>query len=332
MPGGIMSVRCFNYRRAFVASMVSFTLAAAAQANTYPTKPIKLIVPFPPGGTTDLLARIVAERLPSVLGQPVVVDNRAGAGGMLGTDALAKAAPDGYTIGMATASTHGVNPTVQKKIAYDAQKDFAPIARIASVPNVMVVNPNVAAKSIPDFIALARREPGKLSFASPGSGSVGHLVGELFKSAARIDMVHIPYKGAGPALNDTLGGQVQVLFDNLPTSLPHIQAGKLRALAVASEKRSATLPDVPTFEEVGLAAVNEPAWFGIVAPAATPPAVLTKLQNAIETVMKQPETRARFERIGAEPMLDTPAKFVQHIAKEIADYRAVAQRAKISIE
>jgi tripartite-type tricarboxylate transporter receptor subunit TctC len=262
----------------------------------------------------------------------VIVHNRAGAGGMLGSEALAKSPADGYTIGMATASTHGVNPAVQKKLAYDAQKDFAAIARIATVPNVMVVNPNVAAKSIPDFIALARKEPGKLSFASPGTGSVGHLVGELFKAVAQVDMVHIPYKGAGPALNDTLGGQVQVLYDNLPTSLPHIQAGKLRALAIASDKRSAVLPDVPTFAEVGLAAVNEPAWFGVVAPAATPSAALTKLQNAIDTAMKQPETRARFERIGAEPMLDVPTKFAQHIAKEIADYRAVAQRAKIVIE
>jgi tripartite-type tricarboxylate transporter receptor subunit TctC len=194
------------------------------------------------------------------------------------------------------------------------------------------VHPSVSAKTIAEFVALAKKEPGKLSFASPGSGSVGHLVGELFKSAAQVDMVHIPYKGAGPALNDTIGGQVQVLYDNLPTSLPHIQAGKLRALAVASEKRSATLPDVPTFAEAKLPAVNEPAWFGIVAPAATPPALLAKLQSAIESVMKQPELRARFEKIGAEPMFDTPQKFAQHIAKEIADYRTVAQRANIVIE
>jgi tripartite-type tricarboxylate transporter receptor subunit TctC len=327
--------RSFNARRALIAVLVSTASAAmmsASHADTFPSKPIKLIVPFPPGGTTDLLARIVAERLPSVLGQPVIVDNRAGAGGMLGTDALAKSAPDGYAIGMATASTHGVNPAVQKKIAYDAQKDFAPIARIATVPNVMVVHPSVNAKTIAEFIALAKKEPGKLSFASPGSGSVGHLVGELFKSAAQVDMVHIPYKGAGPALNDTIGGQVQALYDNLPTSLPHIQAGKLRALAVASERRSAVLPDVPTFSEAKLSAVNEPAWFGIVAPAATPPAVLSKLQIAIDTVMKQAETRARFEKIGAEPVNDSPEKFAQHIAKEIADYRAVAQRAKIEIE
>jgi tripartite-type tricarboxylate transporter receptor subunit TctC len=327
--------RSFNARRTLIAAfvaMASATMMSASHAETYPSKPIKLIVPFPPGGTTDLLARIVAERLPSALGQTVVVDNRAGAGGMLGTDALAKSAPDGYTIGMATASTHGVNPAVQKKIAYDAQKDFAPIARIATVPNVMVVHPSVNAKTIAEFVALAKKEPGKLSFASPGSGSVGHLVGELFKSAAQVDMVHIPYKGAGPALNDTIGGQVQALYDNLPTSLPHIQAGKLRALAVASERRSAVLPDVPTFSEAKLSAVNEPAWFGIVAPAATPPAVLSKLQIAIDTVMKQAETRARFEKIGAEPVNDSPEKFAQHIAKEIADYRAVAQRAKIEIE
>jgi tripartite-type tricarboxylate transporter receptor subunit TctC len=305
---------------------------ASVSAEPYPSKPIKLIVPFPPGGTTDLLARILAERLPAVLGQPIVVDNRAGAGGMLGTEALARSSADGYTIGMATASTHGVNPAVQKKIGYDAVKDFAPIARVASVPNVMVVHPGVSAGSLNEFISLAKREPGKLSFASPGTGSVGHMVGELFKVAAGVDMVHIPYKGAGPALNDTIGGQVQVLYDNLPTSLPHIQAGKLRALAVASEKRSAVLPQVPTFAEVNLQAVNEPAWFGIVVPSATPKVIVERLQAAVEQVMKQADTRARFEKIGAEPMTDTPAKFSQHIAKEISEFRAVAQKAGISVE
>ncbi|MGL4230102.1 MAG: Bug family tripartite tricarboxylate transporter substrate binding protein [Casimicrobium sp.] len=304
----------------------------AASSEPYPSKPIKLIVPFPPGGTTDLLARILAERLPAVLGQPVVVENRAGAGGMLGTEALARSAADGHTIGMATASTHGINPAVQKKISYDAIKDFAPVSRIASVPNVMTVHPSVSAKTISEFVALARRDPGKLSFASPGSGSVGHMMGELFKSAAQVDMLHVPYKGAGPALNDAIGGQVQVLYDNLPTSLPHIQAGKLRPLAIASEKRSLALPDVPTFAEMNLRAVNEPAWFGIVVPSATPRAIIDRLHSAIENVMKQVDVRARFEKVGAEPIHDSPAKFSQHIAKEIADYRAVAQKAGITIE
>jgi tripartite-type tricarboxylate transporter receptor subunit TctC len=328
--------RFSNARRTFVAAVVAAAiaspLASAQAAEAYPSKPIKLIVPFPPGGTTDLIARVLAERLPALLGQPVVVDNRAGAGGMLGTEALARSAPDGYTIGMATASTHGVNPAVQKKIAYDAQKDFAPLSRVAVVPNVMVVHPGVNAKSVAEFVALARKEPGKFSFASPGNGSVGHLVGELFKSAAHVDMVHIPYKGAGPALNDTIGGQVQVLYDNLPTSLPHIQSGKLRALAIASEKRSAALPDIPTFAEAKLAAVNEPAWFGLVAPATTPPAALAKLQSAIDAAMKQTDTRARFEKLGAEPMSESSQAFAKYIAKEIDDYRAAAQRAKILLE
>ncbi len=313
-------------------AVLAFAAISTVSAQDYPNKPIKLVVPFAPGGTTDLLARIVAEKLSRALGQSVVVDNRAGAGGVIGTEALARSAPDGYTIGMVTASTHGVNPAVYPKLSYDAITDFAPITRIASVPNVMAINANVAARNMKEFVALAQKQPGNFSFASPGSGSIGHAMGEVFKSSAKVDLVHIPYKGAGLALNDVIGGQVQVIFDNLPTSLPHIQGGKLRALAIASAKRSRNLPEVPTFAELGLEAVNEPAWFGIVAPAKTPEPILLKLHSAIESVMRAPDVMEKFDRVGATPMTESSAAFATHIRREIDTYKRVAVTAKIRVE
>jgi tripartite-type tricarboxylate transporter receptor subunit TctC len=310
---------------------LSLTITVSAQ-EAYPNKPIKLIVPFAPGGTTDLLARVLADKLPKLLGQPVVVENRAGAGGVIGTEAVARAANDGYTIGMATASTHGVNPAVYSKISYDAAKDFAPITRVASVPNVMVINAAVPANSLKEFTELASKQPGKFSFASPGTGSVGHALGELFKMTAKVDLVHIPYKGAGPALNDVIGGQVQVLYDNLPTSLPHIKSGKLRALAIASPKRVSAAPEIPTFAELGMNAVNEPAWFGVVAPAGTPNAILTKLHAAIEAAMKQPDVIDRLDKMGAQAMVESPQAFSNHIAKEITQFKRIAQIANIRAE
>jgi tripartite-type tricarboxylate transporter receptor subunit TctC len=322
-------------RPPYLASIImsSLLFLNSASAQSYPTKPIKLIVPFAPGGTTDLLARVVADKLPRLIGQAVIVENRAGAGGVIGTEVLARSAPDGYVIGMATASTHGVNPAVYPKLSYDAVKDFAPIALIATVPNVMVVNPTVAARNMKEFIELAKKQPGQLSFASPGSGSIGHAVGELFKQAAKVDLVHIPYKGAGPALNDVIGGQVQVLYDNLPTSLPHIQAGKLRALAIASRERNRTVPDVPTFAELGLPAVNEPAWFGLVAPTNTPAEIVSKIQKAMDVILKQPDVRERLEKMGAEAALDTSSSaFAAHIRKDVEDFRRVARAANIRVE
>jgi tripartite-type tricarboxylate transporter receptor subunit TctC len=311
----------------------SLTAPAFVCAQPYPTKPIKLIVPFAPGGTTDLLARVVADKLPRLIGQPVIVDNRAGAGGVIGSEALARSAADGYSIGMATASTHGVNPAVYPKLSYDAIKDFTAIANIATVPNVMVIHPSVPARNLKEFIDLARQQPGQFSFASPGSGSIGHAVGELFKQSARVNLVHIPYKGAGPALNDVIGGQVQVLYDNLPTSLPHIQAGKLRPLAIAALARSRVLPDVPTFAELGLPLVNEPAWFGLVAPATTPPEIVSKLQRAVDTMLRDPDVKLRLEKMGAEAAADTSSvAFAAHIRKQIDDFKLVARTANIRVE
>jgi tripartite-type tricarboxylate transporter receptor subunit TctC len=307
--------------------------SACAQAQAWPGKPIKLIVPFAPGGTTDLLARVIADKLPRLIGQAVVVENRVGAGGVIGTEALARSAPDGYVLGIATASTHGVNPAVYPKLSYDAVRDFTPIARVATVPNVMEINAAVPARNMREFIDLVRKQPGQLSFASPGSGSIGHAVGELFKLHAKVELVHIPYKGAGPALNDVIGGQVQVLYDNLPTSLPHIQAGKLRALAVASRERSRALPDVPTFAELGLAAVNEPAWFGVVGPANLPAEITGKLQRALDTIMHQPDVRERLDKMGAEAATDMSSlAFAAHIRKEIDAFKRVAQSANIRAE
>src|SRR5262245_6704106 len=234
--------------------------ALHANAQGWPARPVTLIIPFPPGGSTDIVGRIAADALAKELGQPFVVDNRGGAGGAIGAKAIAEAAPDGYTLGVATVSTHVVNPVVRgAALGYDALRDFSYISQIAAVPNVVSVHPSVPARSMDEFVLFLKQNPGKLNFGTPGTGSLGHLIGETFKYAAQVNMVHVPYKGAGPALNDTLAGQVQVLFDNLPSSLPHIQSGKLRALAVASPGRVAALPDVPTFAEAGLPLMNDPS-------------------------------------------------------------------------
>jgi tripartite-type tricarboxylate transporter receptor subunit TctC len=319
-------------KRLLLAIGLATTLATAAAQSAYPTKPIKLIVPFPPGGTTDLLARAVADKLGAELGQTVVVDNRGGAGGTIGAAEIARAAPDGYTLGIATASTHAINPVTQPKFAYDALTDFTPIALLAEVPNVMVVNGNVKAGNAQEFLMLLRAQPGKLTYASPGSGSVGNFMGEAFKSAAKVYMVHIPYRGAGPALNDFLAGTVDVMFDNLPTSLPHIQSGKVRAMAVASPKRVAVLPDVPTFAELGLAAANTPAWFGLVGPAKLPEPVVKRLNDAVQKVLAAPEMRERLAKMGAVPAAGAPAQFATLIRNEIEATRKIAQTAGIKAE
>ncbi len=307
------------------------TLPALAQ-GTYPTKPITLVVPFPAGGTTDIVARIVADKLGQQLGQAVVVDNRGGAGGSIGTGYLAKATPDGYTLGIATASTHGINPAVYPRLQYDATKDFTPITNLASVPNVMSINPNVKATDMKSFIALAKSEPNKIAYGSAGNGSVSHMMGELFKMSSKTELLHVPYKGVGPALNDALAGQVQVLFDNLPSSMPFIEGGKLRALAVAAPKRVAALPNVPTFAELGLPEVNDAAWFGLIAPAKLPADIQAKLNAAAIKVLAMPEVRAKLEKLGATPVGDTPQHFAQQIATEVAKNKRVAAAAKISLD
>src|SRR5690606_15037060 len=296
-----------------------------------PDKPIRLIVPFAPGGTTDIVGRLVAERLGKELGQTIVVENRAGAGGSIGTESVARAQPDGYTLGVATVSTHGINPVVYKQLSFDAEKDFQPITNLASVPNIMVLNAKVPARNMEEFIALAKKDPGKYTYASAGNGSVSNMMGELFKMASGTDLLHVPYRGVGPALTDTLAGQVNVLFDNLPSSLPHVQAGKLVAMAVAAPKRVAALPNVPTFAEVGLEEVNDASWFGLVAPAGIPADVLKTLHDATVKVLAQDSVKERLAQLGAAPVGDSPESFAKTISDTIAVNADIVNKANIEL-
>jgi tripartite-type tricarboxylate transporter receptor subunit TctC len=324
-------------RRVLLRSLAALAAAAAlapagASAQTWPDRPIKLIVPFAPGGTTDIVARLVADKLGTQLGKPVVVENRAGAGGALGSEALAKAAPDGYTIGMATQSTHAANPALQPKLGYDALKDFAPVSMLAIVPGVLAVHPSVPAKTMKEFIALAKAQPGKLSYGTPGIGSLGHLLMAQFEDFNQVDLLHVPYKGSGQALNDVLAGQIQVIGDNLPSALPHIQAGKLRALGVQSYRRVPSLPDVPTYAEMGMGDIGKPAWFGIAAPANTPAPVVAKLNEAIRAALKDPQVVAKLAQSGSEPAPGTPEEFARAIRETMDGFRAVVKSRNIKPE
>jgi tripartite-type tricarboxylate transporter receptor subunit TctC len=319
--------------RPFFCLFFSLLLMGNAAAQGYPARPMTLIIPFPPGGSTDIIGRVAAEGLSRELGQALVVDNRGGAGGAIGAKAILDAAPDGYTLGLATVSTHVVNFIVRgEALRYDPLRDFTLISQIASVPNVVSVHPGVPARDMAQFLDFAKRNPGKLNYGTPGSGSLGHMIGETFKYATQTDIVHVPYKGAGPALSDALGGQVQVLFDNLPSSLAHIQAGKLRALAVASEKRVAALPEIPTFGELGLPMVNDPSWFGLIGPARLPPEVTARVHAALVKVLAQPETLKRLEAVAATPVGNSPEAFRNVIATAIANGRKVAAEAKLKFD
>ena len=305
---------------------------SSALAQTWPAKPITLIIPFPPGGSTDIVGRIAADGMARELGQPFVVDNRGGAGGAIGAKAIADATPDGYTLGIATISTHVVNPIVHSDLRYDPLRDFSFVSQIAAVPNVLAVHPSVPAGNMAQFIAYAKANPGKLNFGTPGIGSLGHLIGETFMYSVNVKMTHVPYRGAGPALNDALAGQVQVLFDNLPSSLPHILAGKLRALAVASATRVSSLPEVPTFAETGQPLVNDPSWFGVIGPARLSPETIAKLHAALVATLKQPEALKRLDAAASVPVGNSPEAFRKVVADALDNTRKVAREANLKFE
>ena len=307
-------------------------VAALACAQTYPTKPIRLVVPFPPGGATDILARDVAQKLTEAWGQSVIVDNRPGAGGNIGSELVAKSSPDGYTLEMGTVGTHAINASLYAKMPYDHVRDFTPVILVAGVPNVLVVNPALPANSVAELIAYAKANPGKLNFASSGNGTSIHLSGELFKVMAGVQITHIPYKGSTPALQDLLGGQVQMMFDNLPPSLPQIKAGKLRALGVTTLTRAPALPDVPTLSESGLPGFEASSWFGILAPAGTPAPIVAKLNAEIAKWLATPEAKEKLAKQGANAAGGTPDDFAKHIAAETAKWAKVVKDSGAKID
>lgn len=307
-------------------------LATGTMAQSYPTRALRLIVPFAPGGGNDTVARSIAQQISSSLGQPVVVDNRAGAGGVLGADAAAKAAPDGYTLFLGGVGSHAVNPSLNPKLPYDPIKDFAPVSLIASAPSVLVVNQGLNARSLAEFTAMAKASPGKLNYATNGNGSSSHLATVLYETMAGVQMVHVPYKGFGPALTDILSGQVQLMFNSIVALVPQIKAGKVRALAVTSRNRSALLPDVPTLHESGLTGYEAGSWYGILVPAGTPRDIVMRLNAEIVRAVKQPELRERLAGEGADPIGGTPEEFSAHIKTELARMGKLIRDAHIKAE
>jgi tripartite-type tricarboxylate transporter receptor subunit TctC len=312
----------------FIAAALAL-FAVPANAQDFPTKPIKLIVPFPPGGPNDIIARVVGAKMGELLGQPVVIENRGGAGGVLGTDAVAKAEPDGHTIAITSAGALAISKSLQQKLPYDTLKDLKPVTLVAKVPELLVVATNVPASSMKELLALAKARPGQLNFASTGPGSMPHLAGELFKSAAAIDIVHVPYKGAAPAVNDIIGNQVHMVFLDLPVLLPQVKAGKVKPIALGTNARVPSLPDVPTTGEVGLRQIQAENWSGMVAPAGTPPAVIAKLHKATAEALRSTEVKEKLSPQGAILVGNSPEEFAAYIQSEIDKWGKVAKAAGI---
>jgi tripartite-type tricarboxylate transporter receptor subunit TctC len=316
-------------RRHFVLAGLALAAVAAAplgaNAQAYPAKPITVIVPFAAGGTTDILARVIGQALNKELGQSVIVDNRAGAGGNIGAQLAAKAPADGYTLFMGTVGTHAINQSLYKKLPFDPVKDFAPLTRVAMVPNLLVAHPSKPYKTVKELIAYAQKNPGKVNFGSSGSGSSIHLSGELFNALAKVDMVHVPYKGSAPAVSDLIGGQIDIMFDNMPSAIQHVRAGKLRPLAVTTAKRSPELPDVPTIAEAGVPGYEATSWFGMFAPAGTPAPVVAKLNGALVKVLADPDVKKKLAEQGAEPYSEKPEQFAEFIRKESAKWSKVVK-------
>jgi len=319
---------------AFFRTLIAAALACAATlagAQTYPSKPIRWIVPFPPGGSTDLLARVVGQKLTESWGQQVVVENRGGAGGTVGAAEAARAPADGYTLFMG-AIHHTIATSAYPKLPYDFQRDFAPITVVAIVPNVLVVNPSIPAKNVKELIAYAKANPGKLTYGSAGMGTAHHLIGEVFNSRAGVDILHVPYKGSAPAIADLIGGQVSVMYDTVASCLPHVKAGKLRALAVATAKPSSALPDVPTISDAALPGFEVTTWFGALAPAKTPKELIAKLNAEMVRILGMPDVRKRLLDSGAEPVGNTPEQMAAQIKKETEEFAKIVKQAKIVAE
>jgi tripartite-type tricarboxylate transporter receptor subunit TctC len=317
-------------RFAAAAVLAVFSVCAAAQA--YPSKPVRMVVGFPPGGGTDVVARVISAKLQEWYGQPVLVENRPGATGTIGADAVAKSAPDGYTLIMGHVNSHGIAPNLFPKLPYDAIKDFAAVSYVGYVPNVLAIHPSVQAKSVKELVDLAKANPGKMNYASSGNGSTQHLAGEMFKQLTGTSIVHVPYKGSGDAIKDLLAGTVNMNFDTMPPVLPHIQAGKLRGLAISTPKRLPQLPDVPTFEEAGIRGFDVTNWYGVMAPGGTPREIVQKLNADINKAMQVPEVRARLEAVGTQLNEQSAAQFESFMKAEVAKYAKLIKSANIRIE
>jgi tripartite-type tricarboxylate transporter receptor subunit TctC len=315
-----------------IAALAIITPATDVFAQGYPNKPVKLQVPFAPGGTTDIIARVMSEPLGKALGQNVIVENKVGGGGVVGANETSKAAPDGYSLGMATVSTTAANPAINPKMPYNVATDFTPIINIAATPNVIAVHPSFPAKDYKTFVEVLKKNPGKYSYSSSGVGGIGHLQTELWKGLQGVFLTHIPYSGAGPALRDTVGGQVQIIFDNVPSALPHIVAGRLIAVAVAAPQRLASMPNVPTFKELGLEPVNRMAYYGIYGPKGLPKDIVDKVNSGVRKALEDPAIRKRIEDTGSIVLGNTPEQFASQMKDELAVYQKVVATAKLKLD